>query len=50
MYETEIWYPEVTYDADFVYAIKILVNRQNLSKSMSHHFEDKENMKLPISW
>ena len=28
-YETEIWYLEVIYDADSVYAIEIRINCQN---------------------
>ena len=38
-YETEIWYLEVLIcDDDFDYAIKILINWQNQSNSMTSSF------------
>ena len=46
----EICYQEVIYYADFDSGIKILINWQILSSSMANHFEDNENMQLPISW
>ena len=51
-YYAEIWYTEITDDADFDYGKKFKKKMPDKIEQIQlhRHFEDNKNMKLPICW
>ena len=50
-YYAEMWYTEIINYAHFDYGKKFKNRTDKIEQIQLHrHFEDNENMKLPISW